>query len=98
MTDASTKTETVLDEAARIVDGPRRISYGTPRENHECTAAMWSAYLGRTITAQDVCMLNILQKASRGAHQVRSGRYLERDTLVDIAGYARNAELALPLN
>lgn len=78
---------TVLDKASAIVDGARRESYGTPRENHERTAAMWSAYLGVVITARQVCMLNILQKVSRDAH--RSGE----DNLIDIAGYVRNIEL-----
>lgn len=81
------RKETVLEEAARVVDGPRRNDYGTPSENHSRTAAMWSKYLGIEVTMQDVCMLNILQKCARGAHRIT------RDTLVDIAGYARNAEL-----
>lgn len=85
-----TEKETVvniLDEAARIVDGPRRADYGTPMENHSRTAALWAAYLGVPITPRQVCMLNILQKLSRDAHAPK------RDNLVDVAGYARNAEL-----
>lgn len=80
---------TILTEATNIVDGARRQSYGTPQENHGRTAALWSAYLGgkREITARDVCMLNILQKVSRDRFAPK------RDNLVDIAGYARNAEL-----
>ncbi len=77
----------VLDEAGAVVDGPRRASYGSPAENHGRTAAMWSAYLGVKITARQVCMLNILQKVSRDAHSAR------HDNLVDLCGYARNAEL-----
>lgn len=77
----------ILEEAARIVDGPRRADYGTPLENHGRTAALWSAYLGVPITPRQVCMLNVLQKVSRDAHAPK------RDNLVDIAGYARNAEL-----
>ena len=82
-------TETVLEEAARVVDGPRREDYGHPAENHERTAAFWNAYLlGRSVvSARDVCMLNILQKISRERHAPK------RDNLVDIAGYARNAEM-----
>lgn len=77
----------VLDEAAAIVEGARRDSYGTPAENHGRTAALWSAYLGVEITARQVCLMNILQKISRDAHRPH------RDGLVDIAGYALNAEL-----
>lgn len=48
---------------------------------------MWSAYLGKKISARDVCMLNILQKVSRDLHGQKF------DNLVDIAGYAENAYL-----
>jgi len=81
------KQETVLEEAARIVDGDRRADYGHPADNHRRTAAMWSAYLGVGITPRQVCMLNALQKIGRDAHRPK------RDNLVDLAGWARNAEL-----
>lgn len=85
--------ETILEEAARVTRGDRQDFYGSPSENHTCTAQMWSAYLTRSnsgrpvfVSAADVCMLNILQKASRQAHAPK------RDNLVDIAGYAANVE------
>lgn len=87
--------ETVLEEAARIVDGDRNEAYGDPAGNHGTTAAMWTAYLARrgllapgaVLDARDVCWVNALQKASRDAFDRR------RDNLVDVAGYMRNAEL-----
>lgn len=82
-----TVPENVLAEAARIVDGARQWSYGTPRDNHGRTAALWSDYLGFEVNARQVCMMNILQKISRDRHAAK------RDNLVDIAGYARNAEM-----
>lgn len=82
----------VLAEATKIVDGARRAAYGTPQENHTRTAEMWSTYLGVKVTARQVCMLNILQKISRDAHAAT------HDNLVDIAGYARNAELVEPMS
>jgi len=80
-------TETVLDEAQRLVHGARRHDYGTPFENHSRTAALWSAYLQVSLSPEQVCFLNILQKISRSVTSVT------RDTLVDIAGYAANVEL-----
>jgi hypothetical protein len=77
----------ILSEAARVVDGNRRNDYGTPLENHKRTAQLWSAYLGRVLLPEDVCMLNILQKISRGMNTIT------HDTLVDIAGYARNIQI-----
>lgn len=82
-----TDKETILDEASRITRGDRQASYGTPLSNHGLTAELWSAYLVAEITPRDVCILNILQKISREA------RGPKRDNLVDIAGYARNAEM-----
>jgi hypothetical protein len=80
------KKKTILEEAAELVSGPRAQAYGTPAENHGRTADLWSAYLGVKVSARDVCMLNVLQKVSRDRH--RPGR----DNLVDVAGYAENAE------
>ena len=85
----------MLEEAARIVDGDRNAAYGDPAGNHGTTAAMWTAYLRRRgmltgdleLDGRDVCMLNVLQKVSRDAHT------RQRDSLVDLCGYARNAEI-----
>lgn len=86
-------TETILQEAARIVHGARRDFYGHPIDNHGCTAELWAAWLNRRfghrlpLEAEDVCHLLILQKESREAHQKK------RDNIVDICGYAANVEL-----
>ena len=88
----------ILDEAARLVNGDRQAAYGHPADNHRCTAELWNAYLARRwdrqqndppleVDAFDVCMLNILQKVSRLAHT------RQRDGLVDIAGFAANADM-----
>lgn len=79
--------KSVCQEAHGIVHGARRQDYGTPAENHERTARLWATYLGVPITARQVCILNVLQKVSRDVHAPK------RDNLVDIAGYAENADL-----
>ncbi|MCR4340948.1 MAG: DUF6378 domain-containing protein [Gemmatimonadaceae bacterium] len=81
----------ILDEAQRIVDGPRRSTYGTPADNHGRTAVLWSAYLharGRpaALSAEDVCWLNVLQKLARELHGPN------RDSLVDVVGYVLNVD------
>lgn len=84
---------TILDEAARLTSSDRQRDYGHPYDNHTTTAMMWSAYMSRKLgivmvfDATDVCVLNILQKLSRHANSPK------RDNLVDVAGYARNAEM-----
>jgi len=74
----------VLEEARKAIEN-RRLSYGPPSENHKRTAELWSAYLGVHIDARHVCMMNILQKVSRDGFEPTL------DNLIDIAGYAENA-------
>ena len=89
----SPRPESVLDEAGRITAGDRHSSYGEPLDNHQCTADLLTAFMRRkygaqlpAFTAEDVCMINILQKCAREANTPK------RDNLVDICGYARNHE------
>lgn len=88
------KANLLVQDASRIVAHDRNENYGHPKDNHRCTAALWSAYLRAVpqplleghpdIRPSDVCMLNILQKISRHAHAPK------RDNLVDIIGWALN--------
>lgn len=90
-----TEALTILEEAEQVATGDRHDHYGHPLDNHSCTAEMWTSYLkragvlqsGKRVTGLDVAMLNVLQKCSRAAN------LCTRDTLVDIAGYARNVEM-----
>lgn len=79
-----------LADAAKIVYGQRRDSYGAPEDNHTRTAQLWSTYLGFPVTARQVCMMMILLKISRDKHSETL------DNLTDIAGYAENAWLVTP--
>lgn len=84
--------ESILEEAAKITTEDRQRYYGHPSDNHGNTARFWVEYLERKfsvvvgLTARDVCMMMILLKVSRDANAPK------RDNLVDICGYARNAE------
>ena len=82
-------SEGILEEAQRIVHGARRETHGHPLDNHSRTAALWTAFLGHPVTAEDVCWMNILQKASR----TKASGIITRDSLVDTAGYAANIEI-----
>lgn len=78
---------TVLEEAAKIVDGERRKVYGEPKDEFPKIAAMWSAIIGTPITAQQVCLCMIAGKLLRLASTPK-----HRDSLVDVCGYARILE------
>ncbi|SKU71409.1 Uncharacterised protein [Mycobacteroides abscessus subsp. massiliense] len=76
------QSESILQEAERIIHGQRAADYGDARTSFERTAAMWSAYLGAELGALDVANLMILLKVSR----TKGG--FHRDSYVDIGGYA----------
>ena len=42
-----------LRQALKILKGPREKEYGNKKANHENIAGLWSAYLGRDISAHD---------------------------------------------
>ena len=86
------KTESVLDEAAKVVAGDRRKSYGPVLESFERIGLMWSAILSRGhgqvfVGPRDVARMMMAMKIARDCHADK------RDNLVDIAGYALCAEL-----
>lgn len=83
-------TETILQEAERIINGDRQGSYGPPEQSLKDIADLWGAYLGKEISPQDVANLMILLKVSR------SKRGFHRDSFVDIAGYAGLTEKLVP--
>jgi uncharacterized protein DUF6378 len=80
-------TETVLEEASRLVSTDRGTAYGHPADDFARAARIWSVILGVEVTAVQVGLCQIGTKLAR---EVNSRR---RDNLVDVAGYARCVEL-----
>lgn len=82
------KPETVLEEAARLVDrGSRQHDYGDVAKSFDLIARGWSRVLGIDVTPMQVALCMIETKVSRA---ITGG--FHRDSFVDIAGYARCAE------
>lgn len=72
----------ILEEANGLVHGDRGEAYGHPLDDYICTAALWSAILGVTVTAEQAILCMIAVKVSR------ESRKHKHDNCVDIAGYA----------
>lgn len=88
--------ETILEEAARLVIGNRRDSYGHPKDDFDRTGRMWGAILSEwalktqgkePIPAELVALCMIALKVSREVHTQK------RDNLVDVCGYAYTCQL-----
>lgn len=73
----------ILKKANECVMGDREQDYGSPEDNFDIIAKLWSTYLDFDITAVDVAMMMSLLKVAR----VKSGR-LHEDNFIDLAGYA----------
>lgn len=86
-------TETVLEEADRLVNGDRQAAYGHPYDDYTCVADMMNPYLKKKygynfekfkgLDAADTIIQMQLVKISREANAPK------RDNMVDLAGYAQ---------
>lgn len=72
----------ILHEAEKLVHGDRHEVYGHPLQDFQRVAGLWQVILGVPLTPQQVglCLLGLKMARECHGHQ--------RDTLVDIAGYA----------
>lgn len=77
------RKETILEEAARLVDGDRQAAYGHPLDDYTRTAKIWGAILGTEVTPEKALLCMIGVKISREAHKPK------RDNRVDGCGYWR---------
>lgn len=77
---------TILEEAAVVINGPRREAYGPLKESYGRIAAMWSVLLRTPVTAAQVAQCMIALKLVRESHSH------SRDNAVDICGYAAPLE------
>ena len=72
----------VLSAAERCVCGQREQDYGTPEDNFDRIAKMWSAYMGVEFNPVDVSMFMVMLKVAR----IKSGGGT-MDSFVDGCGY-----------
>jgi hypothetical protein len=82
-------SESILQEAERIINGERQDQYGSPERNLDRIACLWNAYLrgpyGEAsipeLGPDDVAWMMVLLKMARQMNAPK------RDNLVDAAGY-----------
>jgi hypothetical protein len=81
--------ENILEEALRITEGDRRNAYGDALADAERFAQIASAATGLDVRPEHLPLIMLAVKLSRIA---QSPRAWHRDSVVDIAGWARVAE------
>lgn len=74
-------TESILQEAQRLVHGDRGADYGHPLDDFTKTATLFNTLTGANLTPCDVALFMVCVKLSREANKHK------RDNLVDAAGY-----------
>jgi len=99
-------SESILEEAQRLVHGPRQGTYGHPIDDYRCTGRLWAAILDRWLKDQGVipstvvipdidprvaCLMMGAMKISREVHLHK------RDNLTDLAGYTECASMIADL-
>lgn len=73
----------ILSKAAQLTLGDRQQAYGSPKDNHQRIADLWSTYLKTPITAQDAAICMALVKVAR---LMQTPDHL--DSFIDLAAYA----------
>ena len=81
--------ETLLQEAQRLVHGPRAAAYGNPLKSFTKVAKYWSVLFGVEIQPEQVPMAMALLK------MVREMTVPKRDNRTDICGYMETLELTI---
>lgn len=74
-------SESVLQEAERIINGPRRDAYGPVKDSFQKVADGWALILSHPVTAKQVALCMAWLKLMRETNKA------SRDNLVDMAGY-----------
>jgi hypothetical protein len=78
---------TIAVDAIRLIESDRQRDYGSPENNIGRISALWSAYLGVTISEENVSAMMVLLKLSR----TRGG--YKRDNSVDGVAYLLLADM-----
>ena len=77
------KRAEILERARVCVCDEREQDYGSPEDNFQVVANLWTTYTGEYYSLQDVAMMMALLKIAR----IKTGAGTA-DSFVDLAGYA----------
>lgn len=75
--------EEILEQAKQIVCTDREETYGEPENNFSLIAALWSTYISKELSPEDVAIMMALLKIAR----IKAGKH-KADNYIDLCGYA----------
>lgn len=78
----------VLEEARLLIGGDRRDDYGPALDSFNDIATGWSVIIGVPVSAEQVALAMDWLKTCRALNDVRQGRAIKRDSIVDKCGYS----------
>lgn len=73
----------ILEETAKCILQDRNNQYGSPENNFEIIAKLWSIYLDKEISATDIGVLMTLFKIAR----IKTSEVPKADNYIDACGY-----------
>jgi len=73
----------ILHNAIDIITNDRQTTHGKPEDSFANIANLWSAYLDKTISTQQVAVMMALLKIARTKNNPN-----HLDNFIDLAGYA----------
>tara|TARA_R110002020_G_scaffold432446_1_gene642466 strand:- start:51 stop:407 length:357 start_codon:yes stop_codon:yes gene_type:complete len=79
-------SQSLLDEAKKLIGGDRQEDYGDKLKNHQNIANFWSIFLEKQITPHDVAICMALVKVARLMNQHKKDSYLDMAAYAAIAG------------
>ena len=79
-------SQSLLDEAKKLIGGNRQEDYGDKLKNHQNIANFWSIFLEKQITAHDVAICMALVKVARLMNQHKKDSYIDMAAYAAIAG------------
>ena len=79
-------SQSILEEANKLIGGDRNDDYGDKLTNHQNIAALWSVFLRKNITPHDAAMCMALVKVARLMHAHKKDSYLDLAAYAAIAG------------
>lgn len=82
-------SETILQEAQRLVHGDRQADYGHPLDDFSKTALIWQVILGVPVTPEQVALCMVGVKISRECNKPK------RDNRVDGCGYFATLDMVI---